>query len=179
MCQKVMLLRLMTHFVFAQIWNQPAKPRSARSGRRYSGEVGEQACSDGEQRNHGHRHQVRSALAMVLDCGLPDGEALSMIRHLRARKAWFPILVLAAREGTHDRVKALGAGPTTVSQKPFATDRPAGSAAKTRPGPAAAILEVNSDDHYKFIERAFFYGVIRQGWCEKESRRKRWNREKS
>jgi DNA-binding response OmpR family regulator len=79
------------------------------------GEVGGQAYSDGEQRNHGHRHQVRSALAMVLDFGLPDGDALSMIRHLRARKAWFPILVLTAREGIPDRVKILRMGPMTVS----------------------------------------------------------------
>src|SRR5437868_2274819 len=49
--------------------------------------------------------ETRSALstvryaAMVLDLGLPDGDGLTLVRELRARRDPLPILVLTARGG--------------------------------------------------------------------------------
>ncbi|MGO9171769.1 MAG: response regulator [Rhodomicrobium sp.] len=61
-------------------------------------------------------------IALVLDLGLPDGDALSMVREVRARNIALPILILTARAGIHDRVKGLRAGADDYLVKPFATE---------------------------------------------------------
>jgi DNA-binding response OmpR family regulator len=65
---------------------------------------------------------TRFYFALVLDLGLPDGDALSMIRDLRAQKVSLPILVLTARGGIDDRVKGLRAGADDYLVKPVATE---------------------------------------------------------
>lgn len=49
-------------------------------------------------------------VAVVLDVGLPDFSGLEVLRQLRAGGHTLPVLVLTARESTHDKVTALDAG---------------------------------------------------------------------
>jgi two-component system response regulator TctD len=57
---------------------------------------------------------------VILDLGLPDGDGLSIIRHLRAKGDETPVLVLTARHGVGDRVKGLHHGADDYLGKPFA-----------------------------------------------------------
>ncbi len=61
-------------------------------------------------------------VALVLDLGLPDGDALSMVREIRAHNIALPILILTARGGIHDRVKGLRAGADDYLVKPCAME---------------------------------------------------------
>ena len=65
--------------------------------------------------------QVRYA-AMVLDRGLPDGDALPWLQRLRARQVLLPCLLLTARDALHDRVDGLEAGADDYLAKPFERD---------------------------------------------------------
>jgi DNA-binding response OmpR family regulator len=58
--------------------------------------------------------------AIVLDLGLPDGDGLSILRALRARKDTTPVLILTARAGVHERVAGLDSGADDYVAKPFA-----------------------------------------------------------
>lgn len=55
---------------------------------------------------------------MVIDLGLPDGDGIDLIREIRATSS-IPILVLSAREGERDKVRALDAGADDYVSKPF------------------------------------------------------------
>ena len=57
---------------------------------------------------------------MVLDLGLPDGDGLELLRHLRNRRDPLPVLVLTARDAVADRVAGLEAGADDYLVKPFA-----------------------------------------------------------
>jgi DNA-binding response OmpR family regulator len=65
--------------------------------------------------------QVRYA-ALILDRGLPDGDALPWLQRLRAQKVLLPCLVLTARDAIHDRVDGLEAGADDYLAKPFGCD---------------------------------------------------------
>jgi len=65
--------------------------------------------------------QVRYA-ALVLDRGLPDGDALPWLQRLRARQIVIPCLLLTARDALHDRVDGLEAGADDYLTKPFERD---------------------------------------------------------
>lgn len=65
---------------------------------------------------------TRHYAALVLDLGLPDGDALSLVRSLRNRRNAVPILILTARDGIGDRVKGLRAGADDYLVKPFASE---------------------------------------------------------
>lgn len=65
--------------------------------------------------------QVRYA-ALVLDRGLPDGDALPWLQRLRARQVLVPCLLLTARDALHDRVDGLEAGADDYLAKPFERD---------------------------------------------------------
>jgi len=65
---------------------------------------------------------TRHYAALVLDLGLPDGDALSLVRSLRTGKNAVPILILTARDGIEDRVKGLRAGADDYLVKPFAIE---------------------------------------------------------
>lgn len=65
--------------------------------------------------------QVRYA-ALVLDRGLPEGDALPWLQRLRARHVLVPCLLLTARDALHDRVDGLEAGADDYLAKPFERD---------------------------------------------------------
>ncbi|MDQ0824519.1 two-component system KDP operon response regulator KdpE [Arthrobacter sp. B2I5] len=59
--------------------------------------------------------------AMVLDLGLPDINGLDVITRIR-RTSSMPIIVLSARHGSVDKVRALDAGADDYVTKPFGLD---------------------------------------------------------
>lgn len=59
--------------------------------------------------------------AILLDLGLPDGDANSYITHVRKRSAT-PVIVLSARSDEIDKVKALDDGADDYITKPFHKD---------------------------------------------------------
>ena len=60
--------------------------------------------------------------ALILDRGLPDGDALPWLQRLRARQVLLPCLILTARDALHDRVDGLEAGADDYLAKPFERD---------------------------------------------------------
>jgi DNA-binding response OmpR family regulator len=60
--------------------------------------------------------------AIVLDLGLPDCDGLQVLREIRARGNFVPVVVLTARAGVADRVKGLEAGADDYLAKPFALE---------------------------------------------------------
>lgn len=66
--------------------------------------------------------QQMSYQAVVLDRGLPDGDGLVLLQHLRNAGIRVPCLVLTARDALHDRVEGLEAGADDYLPKPFAMD---------------------------------------------------------
>jgi len=58
--------------------------------------------------------------AILLDLGLPDGDGLSLLRHIREWST-APVIVLSAREREDDKVTALDAGADDYLTKPFGT----------------------------------------------------------
>jgi len=60
--------------------------------------------------------------ALVLDLGLPDGDGLTLVRHLRAANRAVPILILSARDRLEDRIRGLNAGADDYLPKPFAME---------------------------------------------------------
>jgi DNA-binding response OmpR family regulator len=59
---------------------------------------------------------------VILDLGLPDGDGLSVVQHLRGSGATIPLLILTARQSTEDKVKGFGQGADDYLGKPFAFD---------------------------------------------------------
>ncbi|MFG2330925.1 response regulator [Streptomyces sp. NPDC048604] len=59
--------------------------------------------------------------AIVLDLGLPDMDGIDLIRALRDRLR-APVLVLSARSGSEDKIRALDAGADDYMTKPFSMD---------------------------------------------------------
>ena len=57
--------------------------------------------------------------AAVLDLGLPKMDGMEVLQRLRQRKVAIPVLVLSAREGLDDRIKALDLGADDYLTKPF------------------------------------------------------------
>ena len=60
--------------------------------------------------------------SLVLDRGLPDGDALPWLQRLRERQVLIPCLLLTARDALHDRVDGLEAGADDYLAKPFERD---------------------------------------------------------
>jgi len=59
---------------------------------------------------------------VILDGMLPGMDGLEVVRTLRARRRWMPILMLTARIGIDDRVDGLDAGADDYLGKPFEFD---------------------------------------------------------
>lgn len=57
--------------------------------------------------------------AVVLDLGLPDGDGIDVLKHIRKRWAALPVLILTARDSIDDRVRGLDAGADDYLTKPF------------------------------------------------------------
>jgi two-component system KDP operon response regulator KdpE len=61
---------------------------------------------------------LRAPDLVVLDLGLPDGDGATFIRQLRSWSS-APVLVLSARSGESEKVRALDAGADDYLAKPF------------------------------------------------------------
>jgi DNA-binding response OmpR family regulator len=59
---------------------------------------------------------------IVLDLQLPDGEGFTLLETLRRRGRRVPVLVMTARAGLPDRLRALDGGADDYVVKPFATE---------------------------------------------------------
>jgi DNA-binding response OmpR family regulator len=59
---------------------------------------------------------------VVIDRGLPDGDGLDLMEHIRGGGRSVPCLVLTARDAVHDRVAGLEAGADDYLTKPFAME---------------------------------------------------------
>ena len=57
--------------------------------------------------------------AIVLDVMLPDFDGFEVVRKLRAKQVWTPVLMLTSRDAVVDRVDALDAGADDYLTKPF------------------------------------------------------------
>jgi two-component system, OmpR family, response regulator len=57
--------------------------------------------------------------AIVLDVMLPERDGFEVLRELRSRKVWTPVLMLTARDAVTDRVDALDSGADDYLTKPF------------------------------------------------------------
>ncbi len=60
--------------------------------------------------------------AIVLDVMLPDMDGFEIVRRLRAKEVWTPVLMLTARDAVTDRVTGLDAGADDYLTKPFSFD---------------------------------------------------------
>ncbi len=56
---------------------------------------------------------------IVLDLGLPRLDGIEVLRRLRGRDDWTPVLILTAREGVDHRVTGLDGGADDYLTKPF------------------------------------------------------------
>lgn len=59
---------------------------------------------------------------VVLDLGLPDGDGLEVLRHVRARRADVGVVILSARDAVADRIEGLDTGADDYLAKPFDLD---------------------------------------------------------
>lgn len=57
--------------------------------------------------------------AVILDLGLPKLDGIDVLRKLRQRKILIPVLIISARDGVDDRIKALDLGADDYLVKPF------------------------------------------------------------
>ncbi len=57
--------------------------------------------------------------AIVLDVMLPDLDGFEIVRRLRTKEVWTPVLMLTARDAVTDRVGGLDAGADDYLTKPF------------------------------------------------------------
>jgi len=57
--------------------------------------------------------------AIVLDVMLPDRDGFEILRELRTRKIWTPVLMLTARDAIADRIGGLDSGADDYLTKPF------------------------------------------------------------
>ena len=57
--------------------------------------------------------------AIVLDVMLPDLDGFEIVRRLRTKQVWTPVLMLTARDAVTDRVGGLDAGADDYLTKPF------------------------------------------------------------
>lgn len=56
---------------------------------------------------------------VILDIGLPKMNGIELLRRLRRRGDWTPVLILTAREGVDNRVTGLDSGADDYLTKPF------------------------------------------------------------
>ena len=101
---------------------------------------------------------------LVLDLGLPDGDGVSLISELRSWSA-APVIVLSARSGEADKIRALDAGADDYLVKPFGAGellarvraqlrrRPL-AATGTEAAPVLRFSEVMVDLARRVVERA-------------------------
>ncbi len=84
---------------------------------------------------------------LVLDLGLPRLEGMAVLRRLRGRGQALPVLILTARDATHDKVQALDAGADDYLVKPIDLDELAARAralARRSTGHAAPLVRLGN-----------------------------------
>lgn len=59
---------------------------------------------------------------VLLDRRLPDGDGLTLMRHIRRAQPGVPVIVLSALDGVVERVRGLDEGADDYLSKPFDTD---------------------------------------------------------
>jgi two-component system OmpR family response regulator len=59
---------------------------------------------------------------VVLDAMIPAPDGFEVLREVRGRGRWVPVLMLTARDRMHDKVRGLDAGADDYLTKPFALD---------------------------------------------------------
>jgi two-component system, OmpR family, response regulator QseB len=69
-----------------------------------------------------HRALTRTYHVLVIDRGLPDFDGLDLVRRLRTRAVYTPVLILTAYGALADRVAGLDAGAEDYMVKPFEVD---------------------------------------------------------
>ncbi len=85
--------------------------------------------------------------AIVLDVSIPAPDGFAVVRALRARGCWTPVLMLTARDGVEDRVTGLDAGADDYLTKPFAvTELAARVRALVRRSPVERPVVLQVDD---------------------------------
>src|SRR5579864_8036610 len=107
---------------------------------------------------------------VVLDLNLPRVDGISILRHVRTKKASMPILVLTARSRVEDRVQCLDIGADDYLVKPFSfSELSARIRALLRRShmPAEAVLKVD-DLQLDRVERRVECGGKRIGLTSKE-----------
>lgn len=62
----------------------------------------------------------RSYDAIVLDVGLPGLSGFEVVKELRSKDVWTPVIMLTGRVDTRDRVEGLDSGADDYLTKPFA-----------------------------------------------------------
>ena len=60
--------------------------------------------------------------AIILDRGLPDGDGLAFLAHLRSMNCDTPVILLTAKGDVADRIDGLDAGADDYVAKPFQTE---------------------------------------------------------
>ena len=86
---------------------------------------------------------------VILDLGLPRLDGLEVLKRLRARKSFLPVLILTGRTRVEDRVKGLDLGADDYLTKPFSFSELSARvrALLRRPGrPAEVSLHVEDVD---------------------------------
>ena len=56
---------------------------------------------------------------LLLDLGLPDGDGLGLLQHVRRAESRLPVLILSARDALDDRLLGLDNGADDYLVKPF------------------------------------------------------------
>ena len=90
---------------------------------------------------------------VILDLGLPDADGIQIIHHIR-KDALTPIIVLSARTGEQDKVRALDLGANDYVTKPF------GSAELLARVRAALRSNRHSSDEGRFPGGCFVLGKL-------------------
>lgn len=57
---------------------------------------------------------------VLLDLGLPDGDGITLLKHLRRNRETMPVLIMTARDALSDRLLGLDSGADDYLVKPFA-----------------------------------------------------------
>jgi two-component system, OmpR family, response regulator len=63
---------------------------------------------------------TRAPDIVLLDLGLPDGDGITLVTHLRRRHEPLPVLIMTARDALSDRLHGLDSGADDYLVKPFA-----------------------------------------------------------